>query len=281
MPVVTLYRHGGKAGVPGSMSTHTRAKRGTVGGWSSAAARRNTEFLMGVDESRLDGSGWAFTLTLRHCPPTSDDWHRLRKAWIMRLARAGMLRLHWVTEWQRRGVPHLHGAVWFPLGHDGLHWRAVDAWLDLAGKYGAGDRGQDVRPITGAIGWFQYLAKHAARGVRHYQRCPENVPPEWRSRTGRVWGYWGDWPKGAPLRVELEGEHGDGGFFAYRRLVRGWRVADARKAGDRRRLILARRMLQASDPVLCRLRGVHEWIPQEHNLRLLANLYARGYRVTS
>lgn len=57
---------------------------------------------------------WA--LTLRHCPPTSDDWTRLVKVLQQRLRRAGLLRWHWVVEWQRRGVPHLHLAVYAQEG---------------------------------------------------------------------------------------------------------------------------------------------------------------------
>ncbi|MFO5973161.1 hypothetical protein, partial [Pseudomonas aeruginosa] len=64
------------------------------------------------------GPAAALTPTVRDCPPTSDDWHRLLKAWAMRMQRAGMIRLHWVTEWQRRGVPHLHCAIWFPDAYD-------------------------------------------------------------------------------------------------------------------------------------------------------------------
>ena len=69
------------------------------------ATRRNTEFLMSVKTDQLTGAGVALTLTVRDCPPTADDWHRLRRAWEKRMVRAGMLRLHWVTEWQRREFP--------------------------------------------------------------------------------------------------------------------------------------------------------------------------------
>lgn len=259
------------------LNSHPRARRGNVEGWSDGATRRNTAFLRSIREDRLTGAGVALTLTLRTCPPTADDWHRLRRAWEMRMRRAGMLRLHWVTEWQRRGVPHLHGAIWFPNSYDTI--TPVDAWCDLAERYGAGRRGQHARVIDGPIGWFQYLSKHAARGVKHYQRNAENIPEGWQARTGRVWGKSGDWPIREAVRINLQDQHGDGGWFAFRRLVRSWRVAEARAADDAYRLRSARSMLRCEDQSLSRVRGVSEWIPQEVQDGLLANLSVRGYSV--
>ena len=104
------------------------------------ATRRNTRFLYSVQEDQLDGHGYAVTLTLKSCPPSSKDWHRIRRAWEMRMVRAGMIRLHWVTEWQRRGVPHLHCAIWFPETTPPV--QAMDsivrAWLLLGEPYGVG-----------------------------------------------------------------------------------------------------------------------------------------------
>ena len=197
------------------------------------------------------------------------------------MRRAGMIRLHWVTEWQRRGCPHMHGAVWFPpeVPASVVRARAIEAWLTLSAAYGSGSRGQDVHAITGAVGWFQYVSKHAARGVKHYQRSSENVPDAWKLKTGRMWGKVGDWPVRPKIRLDLQSEQGDGGWFAYRRLVRGWRVADARGSGDQRRVNLAKRMLACREPNLSRVRGVSEWIPQDVTLAMLANLAGRGYSI--
>jgi hypothetical protein len=281
VPVISLYRHGVTGGVPPMKNNHDRAIRGEVGGWSDGATRRNTQFLYSVMEPELSGSGYAVTLTLRDCPPDSDAWHRLRRAWEARMRRAGMIRLHWVTEWQRRGCPHMHGAVWFPpdVPASVVRARAIDAWLTLSAAYGSGSRGQDVHVITGAVGWFQYVSKHAARGVKHYQRSSENVPDAWKLKTGRMWGKVGDWPVREKIRLNVQDQHGDGGWFAYRRLVRGWRVADARAAGDQRRVYLAKRMLTCNEAKLSRVRGVSEWIPQEVTLSMLANLAVRGYAI--
>lgn len=281
MPVMTVYRHGGKGGVAPGRNDHQRMKRGNVEGWSSGAVRRNTQFLMSIEEGQLTGAGVAITLTLRDCPPTSRDWHRIRKAWIERMRRAGMVRLHWVTEWQRRGVPHLHGAIWFPDMYDLI--TPINAWVDLAGEYGAKHRGQHARIIDGPIGWFQYLAKHAARGVHHYQRSGDNVPLSWELRTGRVWGSSGDWPLAKPRQYGLQGAEGDGGWFRLRRLVRSWRKADARASHPKVRawrIRSARRMLKSSEPELSMLRGFSEWMPSDAvQVRMLAAVASLGHQV--
>lgn len=262
---------------------HQRAQRGNVGGWSVGATRRNTEFLYSIREDLLTGHGHAVTLTLRECPETAQDWHRLRRAFEARMRRMGMARLHWVTEWQRRGVPHLHGALFFndDVRADTVQPFVIQSWLEVASAYGPKWQGQHVHEITGIVGWFQYLSKHAARGVKHYQRSIENMPPGWQEKTGRMWGKVGDWPTREGMRITLQDQHGDGGWFAYRRLVRSWRVADARASGDAYRMRSARGMLRCNDAPTSRVRGVSEWITMDTNLALLANLAGRGYVVQS
>jgi|SRR5690554_5591039 len=283
MPVVKVYHHGVTAGVPPTKNDHMRAKRGNVGGWSYSSIRSNTRFLYSVEEQHLTGVGVALTLTVRDCPDSHEDWHRTRRAFVERLRRMGMIRMHWVTEWQRRGVPHLHCAVWFETRD-----HVADAllhWIDVAGRYGASLRGQHAAWITDAVGWFQYLSKHASRGLNHYQRSPEGIPKGWR-KTGRMWGYLGEWPRRPPMALKLTTE----GFYVFRRLVRGYRVADARRAirdADtpqkariaRRRLSQARRMLQDSDRSLASVRGVSEWIEVDDQLKMVAVVASLGYPV--
>lgn len=274
MQAITVYRHGGTGGIRGRGSNHVRAKRGEVQGWSPAAVRRNTAFLMQVDERLLTGHAVALTLTLKDCPPDAREWHRLRRAWTDRMRRAGMVRLHWVTEWQRRGVPHLHVALW--VSGDSTA-DPIGAWLDLAEKFGAGRKGQHQAPITGAVGWFQYLAKHAARGVRHYQRAAENIPEGWKSKTGRVWGSSGDWPCAKPRQFGFRRE--DHGYWRFRRMVRAWRRADARAAGDRWRIKSARRMLRHGKG-RSELMGWREWMPADGvQLQMLALLAQSGHEI--
>lgn len=274
MPVLKSYRHGLTGGIPPMKNDHLRAKRGEVEGWSVGATRRNTAFLRSIREDLLTGAGIAFTLTLKDCPPTARDWHRIRRAWEKRMVRAGMVRLHWVTEWQRRGVPHLHGAIWFPDCYDAL--TVIDAWMAVAAEYGAGRRGQHWRIIDGPVGWFQYLSKHAARGVKHYQRSADNLPEGWQKRTGRVWGKSGDWPEAPVVEYRID----NGAWFVFRRLVRAWRKADARESGDRYRIRTARSMLTCHDRPTSEVRGVSEWLPsREMQDRLIELLAAMGHEV--
>ena len=261
---------------------HKRGIRGDVEGWTERSSRSNTRFLYSVDERGLDdGNGYALSLTLKQCPDTHAEWQRMRRAFVERLRRMGLIRLHWLTEWQRRGVPHLHAAVWFPRtpSNNGLTVSAGDivaAWLFVAAPFGAKRPGQHVAPIVDEVGWFKYLAKHAVRGLHHYQRNRANIPAGWK-KTGRMWGKSGDWPTREFARIELDKP----GFYAFRRIVRRWRLADARRAGDARRIRSARRMLQCSDPVVCELRGVSEWIGEPMQDAILAHLAASGYSVKS
>ena len=283
MPVVTSYLNGSTAGTPPGKNDHVRAKRGVVNGWSAAAVRRHTKWLYSVDHEALNGHGeigFALTLTLRNCPPTSDEFHRLRRAWLDRLRRMGVGRLHWVIEWQRRGVPHMHCAVYFP-GDEGrdlevLAALAIFAWTNVAEEYGALVQAQDWKGIDGPLGWSQYLSKHAARGAQHYQR--QGKPEGWE-RTGRLWGYVGDWPVVEPSRLHMSTP----AYHRYRRLVRAWRIADARRESDpekrRSRELYARRMLACPDPKLSAVRGVSEWTPEWVTLAFVGLLENEGHRV--
>lgn len=276
MPVGKLYRNGLTMGAGGNKAP-VGGKRGQVEGWSKAAVRRHTRWLYGVDTDNLSGDGWAVTLTLRDLPPSQEDWARLRKEWADQVRASGVvLRTHWLVEWTRRKVPHLHAAIYLKPGMSEVDARdlLVGTWLRLASRFGAGPKGQHMAAIDGALGWLEYLSKHAARGVDHYQR--QGKPPGWDT-TGRLWGHTGEWPMVEPAEVDLTRQE----FYRFRRLVRSWRVADARaqlkeartdgeERAARRRVRSARRMLRSTDPDLSRVRGVSEWIPERLGLDLLA-----------
>lgn len=247
---MTSYRHGFTLA---TTSNHKRkpGKRGKLSGWSPGAARRNVKFLQAVDERELDGLGLALTLTLRDCPPDAASWAAMLKAWIKRQQRAGMIRLHWVMEFQRRGVPHLHVAIWYDPDHvqqvSDQTWRRVERamihqdmrtaglehqrparkavadWLDITEALGSAPQSQQARPIVGPVGWFQYLAKHCGRGREHYQRQQESLPEAWES-SPKVWGHWGTWTLQEPATATLTNQQ----FYRLRRLVRAWSVARAR-----------------------------------------------------
>ena len=268
--VITLYNQGLTMGKAGNNKGRA-GKRSTVAGWSTSTTRRHTRWLYSVDHFKLDGIGYAFTLTLKDCPPSSDDWALVRDNFFKRLRRLNFIRLHWLTEWQRRGVPHLHGSIYFPedlIKNDPfLPLKITQAWRDCAGAYGVALHAQNIKPIDHSLGWLKYLAKHASRGLSHYQRSNENIPAGW-VKTGRMWGKLGDWPESIPKKFTLSEE----AFFKYRRLVRSWRLANCRAANDRRRVLQARKMLQHSDSELSRLRGVSEWIDQYTAERFIAFL---------
>lgn len=281
MPTIQIYPNGLTGGIPPrlqEMPNQHRALRGDVGGWSKASTRSNNRFLYSVVADELSGAGFALTLTLRDCPPTHEQWAALRRAFQMRLQRLGMIRMHWLTEWQRRGVPHLHAAAWFKGADEGdvraLKNLIVGHWLAVADEFGPGRSGQHVAYIHDSVGWFKYLAKHAQRGMRHYQRAASSIPPGWE-KTGRMWGYLGDWPRREVLRFEVS----NAGWYRFRRLVRSARIADSRASGDRRRIRLARTMLKCHDQTASELRGVSEWLPAGESLRFLALVASMGYRV--
>lgn len=277
MPVVKSYRNGVTAGCAPRKRTQTPAKRSIVGGWSASSTRGNQTFLYSVDASRLTGYGYAATLTVLHIPESSDEWHKIRRNLMDWLRRRGLVRLHWIIEWQRRGAPHFHLAFWLqePMTGQFLvdflhHWRKLTAHLESS------INSQHVTPIHDAAGWFEYVSKHAARGLSNYQRSPETIPKKWQGKTGRMWGKLGDWPADDALRLDVPLRT----YHRYRRMVRNWREANARAAlrdakspktrrQALRRITSARTMLSCPDPKLSAVRGVSEWIDQDTALLLL------------
>lgn len=297
MPTLSVYRHGSTMGA-GNLNAKP-PPRTAVTGWSGHAIRRNLLFLYGVDERLLEGlEGLALTLTLRDCPQDPEDWQRARDAFLVCLRRSGVVLVHWVTEWQRRGVPHLHLACYWdkaPEGHV-----ILAHWLRIAAPFGVRASAQHSHPIYDVLGWNQYVSKHAARGLHHYQRNPASIPRAWLGKsTGRMWGRLGAWPSVDACKLDLDFKS----YHRFRRLVRAWRLADARRVFPRpsgsiqvgklvavrsgitfkfvegwricgagminvRRVLSARRMLSCSDPRLSAVRGLSEWMPQ--HLALLA-----------
>jgi hypothetical protein len=301
-----LYPHGFTLGTIPSKNNHKRAIRGDVGGWSNSSTRSNTRFLRSVDEKNLNFSesgenlsGYGLTLTLKKCPETHEDWHKMRRAFLMRVQRMGLERCHWLTEWQKRGVPHLHMAIWLPEPKSAIQAvkqrKAIVAhWLAIAGPYGALGIAQKVTKITDSVGWFKYLSKHASRGVSNYQRSPENIPKKW-AKTGRMWGNTGNWDCREPIDLKLS----DSGYYCFRRIVRGWRVADAKAEHKKiavskfgtvvknektraslRRIKTCKNMLKCHDEILSNVRGVSEWLEMDEQLKIVDLVARMGHLVT-
>lgn len=288
MPKVTLMPSGIKAAMAGRNTT-VRGRRAGCVGWTADAARRNDLFLRSVDPLALDGHSYALSLTVRDCPPSHEAWEALRRAFVERLRRMGMVRLHWLTEWQPRSrygtgaVPHLHGIVtfhrcWCPIDRLYVINAEIpikDAWLAVTKEYGTQRNGQVVKPVTHVKGWFRYLAKHCARGVKHYQRDAANLPASWQ-KTGRMWGKSGDWPVSS-----TEAELTEAAFFALRRFMRSYCLSQARtelanaKDGRKRseainRLCYLRQKLNKRSKKVSRVNAVSEWCPPEIVSRWMA-----------
>ena len=263
--ILTIQPHGCKLGTAGRGSRENLPpERSAIGGWSLHAIRRNNDFLRSVDYDHLP-IGFAFTGTVRDCPPTSDEWHRLLRAFWRRLKRMGCVLIHWVVEWQRRGAPHLHASLFFDDPPLDIQQRIVAHWVELFGAYGSDNFGQHIQHIHGAKGWAQYTSKHAQRGLSHYQRSPEYVPSEWNKKTGRMWGKWGKWPIIEPMRFSIP----DDVFYRFRRSLRAWRKADSRASGCRFRIRSARKMLKCNERNLSAVRGCSEWLTQSITADLL------------
>lgn len=260
------------------VSTHERAKRDVIRGWSPSTTRRLTKWLYSVEADKLTGYGYAVTLTMRDTPPDRAALDRSFRALMCRYDRLGVIRLQWVMEMQRRGTPHFHLAVYTPekLPHGG--WDLIRHWLEVAEPWGVSSMSQTIRPITEVNGWFGYVSKHASRSVAHYQR--QGMPPGWE-KTGRLWGVRGDWPTvDEPMRFGLSRE----AWFRYRRLVRSYRIADARQERDRKRrgqrIGQARRMLAAPTRERAETRGTSEWVPQHVQIAWLGLLADQGYEIS-
>lgn len=238
------------------------AKRGKVKGWSRQATARLRRWFYAVDGDALDGRGFALTLTVRDLPPCAADWTAARRRFVERLRRAGLIRGQWLTEWQRRGVPHLHGIVYFPLGSKVGREDVIAHWLAAAAEFSPRESAQHVGPVWGIRGWLQYQAKHSARGVAHYQRA--SVPEAWQEGTGRLWGAVGDWP----TREEVV-EVAPAEYHRFRRLLRGWLIGGARQQEDVRRAVFLRRMLADPERKRSAVRAVGEFCPEEVSRRLL------------
>lgn len=174
--------------------------RGDCKGWTFRNVSGLSKFTNSVIESELSGFGFAITLTFRSCPPTAAAMHKVRRAFIKRLERRGLLRLLWLVEFQRRCVPHFHMAAYFKNKTDAstglpLEQYIVAAWFEVAAEYEVKQTAQTCQRIDDVGGWFGYLQKHIDRGIYHYQRQKATLPPEWQENVGCVWNHCGDWKR--------------------------------------------------------------------------------------
>lgn len=282
MAKITLSPHGLKAAVPGPGNPNPQ-KRGRITGWSKGAARRNRAFLQSIDLAAVEGVGFFYTLTVRDLPASAKDWARLIDTWLKWIVRQGATRYHWVIEFQRRGVPHLHVVAYWPK--DALAgsvetwapWGGIDHWLKLTAHLGSRSDGQQVRMCDRRVELLAYMAKHSARTADHYQRQAHALPHGWQS-VGRLWSKGGEWP----TRAE-EFEINDVGWFRLRRLVRSWRKAQAMTrlarlhpadhaglVAARRAVVHARSCLRCAGKPHSRVKPLGLWMPERASRQILA-----------
>lgn len=293
MPTISIRAHGVSAtrnqtlvnpetGEIMKLMALTPPERTNTKGWTPNVARRNEQRLQQIDFDAIDGTPAFVTLTMpsqQMEDVSAAMFHGWLKRWLQYMKRHGMLHYYWILEFQGSGNPHVHILVWIDHEFDVLEqYRALISWVNMLDKSNIGARlqAQVWEPID--VGGeivvdgervpahpervLMYLAKHAARGVAHYQRRIENMPDDWQYRSGRVWGH----DRGLPLREQDDFECSYKEFWAYRRLVRRWRLSEANAITDPERkraaVVQARRMLRCSRPDVSPFRGVSAWVPE-------------------
>lgn len=283
MPRLTVMPHGINGGFPGG-NKGKAGLRSSSKGWSIQSARRNCRFLMSVDGSLLPRLGLAVTLTVKRNPATSEEWSRLIDRLRVWARRRGVVLDHWVTEWTKAGRPHLHMCLFFDKPSDWFEYDIVDKWLEMTAHLETQSQGQYCVRINNLTGWISYVAKHAGRGYAHYQRERDNLPEGWQ-KTGSMWGKSQGWPT-----IEDGFDVDRKAWFALRRMMRGYLVAEARcglsravRFGDeklavslKKSLSFRRRMHSRGDRQSGEIQGFSEWVPYEVSRRMILHVATRG-----
>lgn len=307
MPTISIRAHGVSAsrnqqlvnpetGEIVRLTSFQQPERTATKGWTSNVARRNEQRLQQVDFEAVDGVPAFVTLTMpaqQMADVSAAMFHSWLKSWLRYMKRHGLLHYYWILEFQATGNPHLHLLVWLDHDWEPLEqYRALRSWVNMLNKSGVGARlqgqiwenidvggeitvdGETVPAHPERV--LMYLAKHAARGVAHYQRQIANMPEDWQYRSGRVWGH----DRSLPLREQEDVETDYPTFWTFRRLVRRWRCSEARgiKDHDRRRQAIsqARRSLRCSRRDVSPYRGVSAWLPADVASQLLDAAEAMG-----
>lgn len=263
-------------------------------GWTPGVSRRNTQYLQSIDFDIVPGTAYAVTLTIPAAAMnrvTPDKFHRWLDRLLGYLKRRALLHYYWVLEFTAQSTPHLHCIMWFDDSFEWYHrtyivddtmvWRMViGKWVALlkADDVVALPQAQDVRRIDVGEGWAAYCAKHASRGVRHYQRQLDNMPYDWKVGPGRMWGHDRKLPVADTMLYRLDLR----AFHVLRRQLRRWCISRARlrKDPDKRRYAIAsaRRMLRCTDPDMSAFKGIMTWIPREIMLQMIYGITADGRR---
>lgn len=217
-------------------------------------------FLQSIDaEGLASRAGLAVTLTMGGWPSSSSGFHSARRAFLKRAARDGWVVQHWLVESTALGRPHLHLALYGGRVTTAARWSLAVQWLLICEAHGweASPRAQTVEPITGLLGWLQYVAKHGSRGVSHYQRA---TPIQGWEKTGRLWGHTANWPIPEPLEYELT----EAEFHRFRRIalavIRGRLRASGATSTTVRRV---GSQVRDRDPSVSRRAGIGYWLDRD------------------
>lgn len=250
---VTIRKHGVSGGAPGVGGSP--GERGKISGWTVASASRNARWLQSVVPP-VGCIGIALTLTLK-VEIEPDQWRVLVSAYKRYLSKHSHVKAwHYVTEWQARGVPHLHLAIFVNASEDAwptymTKFRRV--WVELSAN--ADMHAQYARAISSLAGWLEYVAKHGARGVMHYQR---SAPDSWKNeRSGRVWGAGGDWPEQKCGVLAM----GKKDYARFSRVIRRYMISKGRPKKLFRNINEKTRGFP---------RGLMEWVPTSVSLSVVA-----------
>jgi len=297
MPLITILPNGITSGNPNYEGNKNPAKRSDTKGWNTQVSRRLRKWFYSVEIKELEGCGIAFTLTVRDCPKSHKDWYQLRESFHKRLHRDGLQYMQWLTEWQARGVPHLHGIAFFEK--DYCTNNLINHWIKVSGKkYGSRSFGQNAQNITEIGGWMDYLMKHSTRSVINYQRSPENIPAGWKE-TGGMWGKYGDWPTREGMCFDICQE----GFYVFRRIANQSRhsrirsrlneaIKERKNTNEsnitnfrhnltalKKEFAASRKFMSKSNKDDSRFNGTSNWLDMDNSMKIMSYLSKIGYEI--
>lgn len=279
MPVLRSYPNGAAYSRPHA-GTPPTVIRGKTTGWNKQTGSRFNRFLMSIDVEKIYQDGgqlYGFTLTIAQTPATPEDWSSLRDRWLKRLSRRlPHSSVIWLTEFQRRGTPHLHGVIAALPGDaaavDDLVGRDWPELANVGAEKATRAVAQYVTPLHKASGWLQYMTKHLQRGSAHYQRA--TLPEGWE-KSGRIWGSSKGWPTS-----ETVYRLSNVGWFELRRLMHSyaWAQTASLHLPDRvrARKYLAKRK-RAGGRESSAFIGGSEWVPPEVQQRMIDWLISQGF----
>lgn len=227
---VAVFKSGGvqcRRWTSGPESTKKRVggTRGVIRGFSRASRRRMVDKLMGVDWQGIASAdkhaqrGRAMFITLTYPAAWPEDrrvWKSHLQAFRKRVERWSPFEgAVWKQEPQQRGAPHYHILVVFrdeqllPLIRD---W-VSRSWFEVVGSEDPAHlaAGTNVQVVYGKPGRLMcYLAKYLGK---EWDRDSEG------DETGRVWGVWGELPRGPIVSVTFRSRQD---WIEFIRRVRRW-----------------------------------------------------------